>query len=831
MGLDTLLARHLLEQGLVSRENLVRGLEEARRTRNSDEDLRLAWLLLGQGLVSASLLDEAFLQISNEQQTREPRASVQSQAPNRRLGPYLLQGLLGQGGMGAVFEAVHVQTGERVAVKVLAPLADEMDRERFRREALALEIKHPNLVQTRGQGLDGPTPYLALDLLVGGSLQDRLKRGPLPLSDLQPLAADLAAGLEALHAEGILRRDIKPANVLFNEEGRAHLADFGIARLPGASTLTQTGELMGTPAYMAPEQTRASKDLTPAVDVYGLAATLYAAATGRPPFPAAGVIRTLIAVQEELPRSPSSLRAELTDQTCQGLMSGLEKAAQDRPSSANALVEACFGQATPNSGSRSPALILLPALGLLAVVLYVAFGLRVAPSPSPTPALATTSPAKGLGLAELLRLQRWTPEERERVWTLAAALELDQLQEVHKSAPGRPHHARLAAYTELRAGRRGRLRHRGDDPDLTSALCLNRDALDFAVEWNAHVAIGPKRGSISAKKRAPQLLERAKRLSARLPRPLREQVCGTIQTVLARVTAYFTNYVNASVEREEREQFTRDVVSLPGTRESRLRARLFEWHLHGTWASGPDRARSDLYRDLRTSISTFTSTERIVLAELAQLEGTDPEAERLAGLALRHLANRVEVGLARGLWLRLALRRLILASAGSGSPDPEVLSLARKALAEVDPAPEFHEELVARSQVILALLEESREACRRALQTYRGQLSPRVPNRAENEVTLQVLTLAVELARGEVSRGEERLSTLLANPKPELLPAEIFALAAHLEALGRRDPGERLEAYRVALKSNRRRVGLPWYRPGVVEAAVEGSAWSPDLSD
>jgi serine/threonine-protein kinase len=225
--------------------------------------------------------------------------------------------MLGGGGMGTVFEAINRRTGRRVAVKLLRPnlCGDESACQRMLQEALACgRIQHPNVVDVYDAGVHGERPYIVMELLRGESLGARLDRErTLPIAVAVQIAVQAAAGLAAAHAAGIVHRDLKPDN-LFLVGDRVKVVDFGISkiddRMSGLAE-TKTGMVIGTPYYMAPEQARGARDIDARADVYGLAAVLFHALTGRPPF-LGDNYNALIAeiLTGELP-SARSLRAEI----------------------------------------------------------------------------------------------------------------------------------------------------------------------------------------------------------------------------------------------------------------------------------------------------------------------------------------------------------------------------------------------------------------------------------------------------------------------------------------------------------------------------------------
>jgi serine/threonine protein kinase len=221
---------------------------------------------------------------------------------------YELLGLLGEGGMGVVYQARHVELQRMVALKVIRAFdpSAPMARERFQIEARsAARLHHPNIVQIYEVGEFDGRPYAALEHVAGGSLACRLAGRPLAAPQAAELLETLACAVDVAHRNGIIHRDLKPANVLLTPEGQPKIADFGLAKLvdqqPG---LTPTDAVLGTPSYMAPEQASGQVDLVgPAADIYALGATLYELLTGRPPFRAATPWQTLkqVCLMEPVP--------------------------------------------------------------------------------------------------------------------------------------------------------------------------------------------------------------------------------------------------------------------------------------------------------------------------------------------------------------------------------------------------------------------------------------------------------------------------------------------------------------------------------------------------
>lgn len=204
-----------------------------------------------------------------------------------RFGRYRVTGKLGAGAMGEVYAAVDDVLGRQVAIKTLRSQASgvgaRMVDERFRLEARAIAtLTHPGIVQVFDIDLSANPPFLVMERVIGPSLKERLEQGPaMPESDVRGMGIQIAHALAAAHAAGIVHRDVKPANILFAGDGKWRLVDFGVAHVPDSS-LTMTGQFIGSPAYAAPEALVGGKSL-PAGDIFGLGATLYLAASGKWP--------------------------------------------------------------------------------------------------------------------------------------------------------------------------------------------------------------------------------------------------------------------------------------------------------------------------------------------------------------------------------------------------------------------------------------------------------------------------------------------------------------------------------------------------------------------
>lgn len=215
----------------------------------------------------------------------------------------------GRGGMGTVYRARDRYSGDIIALKLLhgdKGLGSTGGSERFGREAQLLsELRHPGIVGfvAHGQTPDGQR-FLAMEWLEGQDLGQRLLRGPLPVRDCLRLLDQIAAALSVAHQRGIIHRDLKPSNLFLigGDVGRLKILDFGIARrIATSQAMTRTGMVIGTPEYMAPEQARGSRDLTPATDVFSLGCVLYECLTGQPPFVADHIAAVLVRILFEDP--------------------------------------------------------------------------------------------------------------------------------------------------------------------------------------------------------------------------------------------------------------------------------------------------------------------------------------------------------------------------------------------------------------------------------------------------------------------------------------------------------------------------------------------------
>ena len=309
---------------------------------------------------------------------------------------YDIEEQLGSGGMGVVYRARHRRLNRQVALKMIRAGSQGRPEHiaRFRIEAEAVaRLHHPNIVQIYDVGEAGGLPYFALELLEGGSLEARVAGTPQPERQAAALLATLAGAIHAAHGAGIVHRDLKSSNVLFTADGVPKVTDFGLAkRLDEEDNQTTTGQVLGSPSFMAPEQARGeNRTVGPAADVYALGAIFYEMLTGRPPFKGTTPMETVIEVLHKEPIPPSRLRPRLPRDLETICLKCLAKEPHRRYAGAGALAEdlgrylageSIRGRRTSAAergvkwARRQPAAAALTAVGVTALVGMVVAGSR-----------------------------------------------------------------------------------------------------------------------------------------------------------------------------------------------------------------------------------------------------------------------------------------------------------------------------------------------------------------------------------------------------------------------------------------------------------------------
>ena len=304
-----------------------------------------------------------------------------------RLGGYRVLRLLGAGGMGVVFEAEDIQLKRLVALKAMKPEvgANSVERQRFQREAQAIaRLEHDHIVTIHQVGEDRGVLYLAMPLLRGETLEDRLRRehcgdkvAPLPIAEVVRIGRQIAEGLAAAHEQGITHRDIKPANIwLEKTTHRVKILDFGLARpVEDDVHLTQTGMVAGTPQYMAPEQATGAR-IDHRSDLFSLGCLLYRMTTGRLPFTGATSIAILRSLALDQPTSPRALNAAVPAVLSDLILRLLAKNPEQRPQTAAEVAAAlqAMEHAEPAKSSHSSPRWFAPAVAAFVVIVALGVG-------------------------------------------------------------------------------------------------------------------------------------------------------------------------------------------------------------------------------------------------------------------------------------------------------------------------------------------------------------------------------------------------------------------------------------------------------------------------
>ena len=283
------------------------------------------------------------------------------------IGEWIIEGLLGEGGMGSVFRGTHESTGLSVAIKLLPKHMDRIDeryRERFFREAsIATRMQHPNMVHVRDSGEHAGYYYLVMDYVEGMTCRDYVEdNGPMGWQRAVALALDVATGLEYALARGIIHRDISPGNIIIDSEGRARITDMGLAKENTTELvgLTRTGSSLGTPYYMSPEQINDARDVDFRSDIYSLGATLYHMICGTVPY--TGTTFEVMTKQVTVPLpDPTEHVPDLPSDVCDIIRKTMAKSPDNRYESYEALRDdlnaLLQGRSPSAAGFRDPSMV------------------------------------------------------------------------------------------------------------------------------------------------------------------------------------------------------------------------------------------------------------------------------------------------------------------------------------------------------------------------------------------------------------------------------------------------------------------------------------------
>ncbi len=327
-----------------------------------------------------------------------------------QFGPYRITAPLGEGGMAAVYRAFHAATDRYVALKVLPRhYANEPEFVgRFRQEARILaKLQHPHILPVFDFGEQDGYTYLVMPFIEGGTLAQLLTGKPLPLSQVRRIISQVGGALDFAHSHGLIHRDVKPSNILIDQSGNCLLSDFGIAKIvENTQKFTTTGGILGTPAYMAPEQ-GLGRAPDARADIYALGVVTFEMVTGRPPYVADTPMAVLIKhIHDPLPL-PRSLNPKLPEQVENVILKALSKEPQDRYPSAGAMVQG-MQSAIPENGEVSDI-----ARGRLSRQNAERVGEPTSAQP------ATESPARDLLPQPTIRSTRWPTKLKSRIWVMA----------------------------------------------------------------------------------------------------------------------------------------------------------------------------------------------------------------------------------------------------------------------------------------------------------------------------------------------------------------------------------------------------------------------------
>jgi serine/threonine protein kinase len=258
--------------------------------------------------------------------------SPKSSSP-RRLGPYRIDRNIGQGGMGFVYEAWDTRLNRRVALKTVESGVTEEISARFRQEAKhSAKLRHPNIVSVHDIGKDGDSDYFVMDLVDGVTFEQWLKKVKATIPQLAGIMEKVARALHYAHQQGVIHRDMKPGNIMIDEAGEPQVMDFGLARnIKDSQNLTMSGSIVGTPAYMSPEQTMGvSTEVGPSTDLWGLGVILYEITTGEPPFDNGNVYQTIYRILHDEPKLPRKVKTSIPKNLETIILKCLQKQASKR---------------------------------------------------------------------------------------------------------------------------------------------------------------------------------------------------------------------------------------------------------------------------------------------------------------------------------------------------------------------------------------------------------------------------------------------------------------------------------------------------------------------
>lgn len=425
--------KRALEQGLLTTGQINECLKEFKA---ESPTLQLTELLVAKGYLQRDQVAAIRGALAADGAGVPEQVRRACRDPRNVLGKYVILEELGRGGMGIVYKAWDGDLRRAVALKVLSGPWDAEALGRFRREAQsAAVLRHPNIITVYEIGPSDENPYIALEFIDGYTLHGR----KLPARPAAELLIVISRAVHAAHRKGIIHRDLKPANIMIDAEGRPRVMDFGLAKPAGSSSqITLSGTVVGTPAYMSPEQAQGRhREVEPRSDVYSLGALLYELLTGRPPFGGGTPLETLTAVVERPAVPPRRISSSIPRPLDAIVLKCLSKDPRERYGSAEALAQDLQrflnGERVHARIPRSAASVLIP-LGAAAVVIgAIPFWFRSPPPPPRSsapgrPAAVAVPPADRNQLDRGLRLME---ESRRDLYRTGAPLDrmLERLKE------------------------------------------------------------------------------------------------------------------------------------------------------------------------------------------------------------------------------------------------------------------------------------------------------------------------------------------------------------------------------------------------------------------
>ncbi|MHC5035941.1 MAG: serine/threonine protein kinase [Planctomycetota bacterium] len=339
---EKLFGQIVIELGLASAKSVDMALMEQRRRQMHGMKIPVGMILVQQNVLTTSDIERVLgHQMKRLEEARVIASPAEPEPPYRNIGKYEILSEVGRGGMGVVYKARHLESGQTVALKVLLPAEapSAEDVERFRQEArTASGLSHPGIVRVLDVGEEKGIPYFAMEFLDGQPLDIEIGENPISPQRALTIVRDIALALSYAHQNGVLHGDLKPSNIFMTSEGKPMLGDFGLAkRVMSGQKSPPRGFVFGTPGYIAPERFEGGRKADARADIFALGAVLYEMLTHRPPFEGATLENVISRVLREEPLPPSRFGAGLPEEIEAICLKCLEKNPADRYVDAEAL--------------------------------------------------------------------------------------------------------------------------------------------------------------------------------------------------------------------------------------------------------------------------------------------------------------------------------------------------------------------------------------------------------------------------------------------------------------------------------------------------------------